>query len=329
MGEEGLKTMLMATIETGRKLGLLKQSSVDRVIVDTTLMPKAIAHPTDGRLLDKSGQKLAAFARREGLAMRRNYNREAPRLAAQIGRYAHARQYRRLNKSFRTLRSRVGRVMRDIARQLERVDPSRQDRAREILGRANRILTQKTSRKNKLHAFHAPEVECISKSTKRTPYELGARLTVAKTLKEGFVVGMRSMPCNPYDVYTLAETIEQVSILAERTPRTVIADRGYRGGEHDGIHVLRFGPKRGTTCELHGMMKRRSAIEPTIGHMKTDGQPGRNWPNGTLGDAMHAVLCSAGHNVRLLLRTLREFFARLIATLLAAMAFCLAPLAHS
>jgi IS5 family transposase len=241
------------------------------VIVDTTVMPKAVAHPTDSRLLETSRQHLVTLAEEEGLTLRQNYNREAPRLAAQIGRYAHAKQYRRIKKSLRTLRSRVGRVMRDVGRQLERIDPSRQDRAREILDRANRILTQQTKDKNKLYAFHAPEVAYISKGKARTPYKFGVKVTVATTLKEGFVVGMRSLPGNPYDGHTLAETIEQVSILADRAPKTVIVDRGYRAVELDGIQILRSGQKRGITRTLHAMIKRKSAIEPTIGHMKTDG----------------------------------------------------------
>jgi IS5 family transposase len=53
------------------------------------------------------------------------------------------------------------------------------------------------------------------------------------------------------------------------------------------------------------MIKRRSAIEPTIGRMKADGKLGRNWLKGAAGDAMHAVLCGAGHNVRLILNRLK------------------------
>ncbi len=134
------------------------------------------------------------------------------------------------------------------------------------------------------------------------------------------------MPGNPYDGHTLAETIEQVSILADRAPKTVIVDRGYRGVELDGIQILRSGQKRGITRTLHAMIRRRSAIEPTIGHMKTDGRLGRNWLKGALGDALHAVLCGAGHNVRLLLRALRLFCAQHIAWLLAAMGLTIAPL---
>jgi IS5 family transposase len=92
--------------------------------------------------------------------------------------------------------------------------------------RVNRILRQTTKDKNMLYALHAPEVECISKGKARTPYEFGVKVTVATTLKEGFVVCLRSMPGNPYDGHTLEEAIEQVSILAEQTSKIEIVDRG-------------------------------------------------------------------------------------------------------
>jgi IS5 family transposase len=161
--------MLRATIEAGRKLGLLKQSSVDRVIVDTTVMPKAVAYPTGQPPAGDLAEHLVSLAKEEGLTLRQNYNREAQRLAAEIVRYAHAKQCQRMKKSLRTLRSRVAWVMRVVGRQFERIEPSRQDRAREILGRANRILMQQTKDKNKLYAFHAPKSECISKGKARTP----------------------------------------------------------------------------------------------------------------------------------------------------------------
>ena len=152
-----------------------------------------------------------------------------------------------MKKSLRTLKSRVGRVYRDIGRQLDRIAESRQGAAKDLMHRVNRILTQTTKDKNKLYALHAPEVECISKGKARNPYEFGVKVTVATTLKEGFVVGIRSIPDNPYDGHTLEEAIEQVSILAQRTPKTVIVivDRGYQSAEPEGIRILRSGQQRG------------------------------------------------------------------------------------
>jgi IS5 family transposase len=253
-GEEGVETLLMATLAAARKLGALKPASVDRVIVDTTVMPKAIAHPTDSRLLARSRQHLVALAKAEGLTRRQNYTSEAPRREAQIGRFAHARHYRRIKKGLRTLRSRVGRVLRDIKRQQSRLGAERQAKTQHLLARTRRILTQKTHDKQKLYALHAPEVLCIAKGKTQTSYQFGVKVFVATTLKKGFVVGIRSMPGNPYDGHTLAEAIEWVSILSDRTPCTVIVDRGYRGATLDGIQILRSGQKRGITRRLHAII---------------------------------------------------------------------------
>ncbi len=167
-------------------------------------------------------------------------------------------------------------------------------------------MTQKPKDKNKLYSLHAPEAECISKGKARNPYEFGVKVSIATTLNEGLVVGMRSMPGNPYDGHTLHEALEQASILADHRPRIAIVDKGYKGAAIDGIRILRSG-QRTQSKTLKKMIKRRSSIEPAIGHMKMDGRLARNPLKGAIGDALHAVLCGAGHNLRLILRKLRLF----------------------
>jgi transposase, IS5 family len=305
IGEEGVEVLLAVTIDAARAAGLIKKSSLEKVIVDTTVMPKAIAHPTDSRLLEKSRQHLVKLAGEHGIELRQNYNRQAPRMAAQVGRYAHAKQYKRMRKAVKALKTRVGRVHREIQRKLEQLPDSAQPKAKDLLHRVRRILTQQPKDKNKLYALHAPEVECISKGKARTPYEFGVKVTIATTIKEGLVVGMRSMPGNPYDGHTLQETIEQVEILTDKRPGIAIVDKGYQGAELTGTQILRSGQRRGVTQAMKAMIKRRSAIEPAIGHMKMDGRLGRNPLKGAIGDALHAVLCGAGHNIRMLLKKLR------------------------
>lgn len=163
LGEAGVEELLAETIEAAKRAGVIKASSVKRVIVDTTVMQKAIAHPTDSRLLERCREHLVKAAARHGLKLRQNYNREAPRLASQIGRYARAKQYKRMRKALRTLRSRVGRVMRDVERQLDSVVEGSRSALQELIGRTKRILSQRQKDKNKLYALHAPEVECLAK----------------------------------------------------------------------------------------------------------------------------------------------------------------------
>ena len=152
LGEAGIEELLAETIEAAKRAGVIKASSVKRVIVDTTVMQKAIAHPTDSRLLERCREHLVKAAARYGLKLRRNYNREAPHPVRQIGRYAHARQYKRMKKVMRTLRSRVGRLMRDVERQLGTVADGSRAALQELIGRTKRILSQKTKDKNKLYA---------------------------------------------------------------------------------------------------------------------------------------------------------------------------------
>ena len=313
LGEAGVEELLAETMEAAKRGQVVKSASLKQVIVDTTVMEKAIAHPTDSRLLERCREQLVKAATQHGLVLRQNYNREAPRLASQIGRYAHAKQFKRMKKALRTLRSRVGRVMRDVERQIDGVAQQSRAALDTLLLKAKRLLAQQPKDKNKLYALHAPEVECISKGKARRPYEFGVKVSITTTHREGLVIGARSMPGNPYDGHTLAEALEQAAILSNVKANVAVVDRGYRGVAISGVKIYHPGLRRGITRGLRAMINRRSAIEPAIGHMKSDGKLDRNWLKGAVGDAIHAVMCGAGHNLRMILRKLRFFCALLLA----------------
>ncbi len=208
------------------------------------------------------------------------------------------------------------------------VDPSSLTRWRNRIGEegAEWLLTktiearQKPKDKRKLYALHEPEVDCISKGKARVRYEFGSKVSVATTHKEGFVVGMRAMTGNPYDGHTLREALEQVEILTDTSPKRAFVDRGYRGHGVETTEVFISGQRRGMTPALRRDLRRRSAIEPAVGHMKTDGRLARCALKGTLGDALHAVLCGCGHNIRMILAHLRALVAVILAALMAAIA---------
>jgi IS5 family transposase len=137
-------------------------------------------------------------------------------------------------------------------------------------------------------------------------------LNFASPTKKGVVVGMRSMPGAPYDGHTLHRQLEQVEIMTGVKRTLALADRGYRGvPPPDGTRLL-ISHTRGLPPALKKLLKRRQAIEPSIGHLKTDGLLVRNWLKGSEGDAIHAVLCGAGHHLRLILAHLRVLLLALI-----------------
>jgi IS5 family transposase len=316
IGEEGVEWLLTKTIEAGRASGTVEDKSLERVSVDTTVMEKNIAHPTDARLYETARRKLVALASEAGIKLRQSYARLAPRLASKIGRYAHARQFKRMRKALRTLRGYTGRVMRDLRRRLDDMPQGDlRERILDMVLLTSRLLHQQPKGSDKLYSLHEPEVDCISKGKARKRYEFGTKVSVAATIDEGFIIGMRALPGSPYDGHTLAEALEQVEVLTDRRPSLAVVDRGYRGHGVENSRVLISGTRR-LTPALAKLLRRRSAIEPEIGHMKTDGRLTRCPLKGTTGDALFAVLCACGHNIRKILAHLRALLALLIAAIL-------------
>lgn len=301
IGEAGCEWLLAHSIEAARKGGVIKRNSLDTVVLDTTVQPKAIAHPTDSRLLNRAREQLVQAAQECGIELRQSYARVGPVAEFQAGRYAHAKQYRRMHGQIRKLRTWLGRVIRDVQRKGSDMSAQLQTK----LATAQRLHAQKRDSKNKLYALHAPEAECIAKGKARTPYEFGVKVSVAVTAKEGLVVGMRSMPGNPYDGHTVDSQIEQVQILTGQSPKIILADRGYRGVEPPAGARLLISHTPRLPKQLKKLLKRRQVVEPMIGHMKADGLLVKNWLKGATGDALHAILCGAGHNLRMILKHLK------------------------
>ncbi|MGZ8143954.1 MAG: IS5 family transposase [Methylosarcina sp.] len=309
IGEAGCEWLLLLTIEAGVATQTVKKRDFQSVTVDTTVQEKAVCFPTDGKLYEKCRQELVKLARQQGLPLRQNYNKKAPLLLVQSHRYQHAKQIQRKRKALKQLKTLVGRVYRDIQRQLPQQEPAVQRVFQDAMEKTQRILNQKRTDKSKLYSFHAPEVECISKGKARQKYEFGVKVGITVTNKSNFVLGARSFPGNPYDGDTLYSCLEQAEILSGTRAKEAFVDLGYRGREVPGVTLYKSRQKRGlNTRRLKTALKRRNAIEPVIGHMKNDGLLRRNYLKGQLGDAMNAVLCAAGHNIRLILRQLRIFW---------------------
>lgn len=139
-------------------------------------MEKAIAHPTDSRLLEVARYQVVTEAKANGIALKQTYAREAKDLRRKAGGYAHAKQFKRLRKTVKRQRTILGILLREIERKLSKTPESEpRGKLQTIMTRAERIRTQKPKDKNKLYAMHAPEVSCIGKGKARKPYEFGSR----------------------------------------------------------------------------------------------------------------------------------------------------------
>ena len=314
LGQAGCEELLQLTIEAGVAERVIDQRDMAEVLVDTTVMEKAITYPTDSKLYLKSLQRLNQQAKAHGIKLRQSYTRTAKHLAIKAGRYAHARQYRRMRKALKQLKGRLGRVVRDIERKTTDWETLPDSLVHELT-LAKRLLAQQPKGKNKLYSLHAPEAECISKGKAHKRYEFGVKVGVVASLRTPFILAAHSLPGNPYDGHTLAWSLAHTRLNTGVPIKTAVVDKGYRGPRAvwPGAEVVIPGQR--SKDEAHRQrrrkqLRRRSVIEALIGHMKTDGLLDRNWLKGSTGDAIHVVLCAAGQNLRLILRAIAAFFAR-------------------
>lgn len=310
IGEAGCEFILGLTVMAGLATRTVAKASLAVVNVDTTVQDKAVAFPTDARLLQKARVALVRQAKKLGVELCQSYERVGKAAFVRSQRYAHARQMNRAQTQNRKLRTYLGRVIRDIDRKIQGNDAQQMIFAR-LLQVTRRIHSQPKKRAEgdppKLYSVHASEVECIAKGKAHKPYEFGVKVGIVSTSKESFVIGAKALPGNPYDGHTLKACIAQAGRITQVMPQEVYTDRGYRGhGCNSGtLKVWIEGTKRGVTQAIHRKLKRRNAVEPVIGHMKSDGRLARNFLKGMEGDAMNALLCGAGHNMRKILKKLR------------------------
>jgi IS5 family transposase len=272
------------------------------------VQPKNVAHPTDAKLLNRARERLVRLAKQHGVVLRQSYARLGKFALIKQQRYAHAKQFKRANKRLRTLKTYLGRVIRDIQRKIAG-DEALQAVFARPLSLGHRVLTQKKRQDApKVYALHAPEVECIGKGKAHKPYEFGVKVSLATTVAPSrggqFILHAKALPGNPYDGHTLKTILPGIEAVTGVALSRILADAGYKGHNAPKEHrfkVYTQGQKRGVTDAIRRQFKRRAGIEPVIGHCKEDHRMDRNFLAHREGDAINAVLAAAGYNFRRLL----------------------------
>jgi len=319
MGEVKLQVLLQESLAVATRTEAMKPSDLARIVVDSTVQPKAVMFPTDAKLLNRARERLVGLANKVGVELRQSYRRVGKFALIKHQRYAHAHQFKRANRSLRKLKTYLGRVIRDIGRRIAGDDDLEEIFARE-LSLARRVLAQdRHQRGRKVYSLHAPEVECIGKGKAHRPYEFGVKVSVATPVKHSaggqFVAHVATLPGNPYDGHTLAQVIPDTQALLGNVLERIIADAGYRGHNAPAEHRFRVytaGQRRRVNQQIKREFKRRAAIEPVIGHLKDDHRMGRNYLAHSSGDAINAILAAVGYNFRRLIQWLRLLLLRIL-----------------
>ena len=118
MGEEKLVALIQESLPVATRTGAAKPADFTEVIVDTTVQPKAVAFPTDAKLMHRARERLVRLAKKHGVELRQSYARVGKIALIPHQRYAHAKQFKRANRALEAMRTYLGRVIRDIARKI-------------------------------------------------------------------------------------------------------------------------------------------------------------------------------------------------------------------
>jgi IS5 family transposase len=295
-----LYALLQETIKSGFKTRILKEQSIKTAVIDSTVQEKNIAFPTDAKLYYKGLVLLKKLAMSVGIQLRQSYIRTGKKLLLQIGRYHHARQFRRKQKTLKKLKARLGRVIREIIRKIEAQSIVLNAKEQTLLQQCQRLWEQTRHSKNKLYSFHEPEVACIAKGKAHKRYEFGNKSTFITSAKECFILHAQAHEGNPYDGHTLPEVLTEANAslqsLIGKEIETLLSDRGYRGHGYEGdTTVLLETP---ANKKKHKKLRRRASIEPVFAHVKQHHRMGRNFLKGIAGNRLNTILAACGYNLK-------------------------------
>lgn len=249
-----------------------------------------------------------------------SYNQVCKKINHKLGGYLHAKQMKRAKKEIKSLKTILGRVIRDAERKTQnRTYIAKNTQISTIfkseLELATKLLNQQAKDKNKIYALHEPDIVCISKGKSRNRYEFGSKVSLVMTHKKSLITSAESLDGNPYDGHTLKSSLANAQNISKSKIKDVFVDKGYKGHgideEQDNVRIFISGQKtyngKKLTKTLKKHLKRRQAIEPIIGHMKNDGKLDLSRLKGAIGDKINAVLSACGHNLRMILLTTRHF----------------------
>ena len=296
IGQEGVDKVLKMTVQ----LHVEKISKEQELVADTTVQEANVKFPTDTRLHLDCIEKLWRMGDAESIKWRRRYTFTVPKLLARL-RTRSNRLVKERRKCRRKLKTIAGRLLRDFRRE---AGLGAELLYCEALTLIERVLNQKRHDKNKVYSLHDPKVLCIAKGKVHKKYEFGRKASVAMLRDSGVIVSAVSFEDNRYDGDTLAPALEQAEAMSEKSFDSVLVDKGYRGRKQIGKTKVVIPGKISQRLSVHQQRKqrkryaRRAAIEPVIGHLKSDYRMARCFLKGAEGAGLNLSLAAAAWNIK-------------------------------
>jgi len=289
-----------------------KAAQEDAVHIDTTVQEKNITYPTDSKLAIRIINRLNKLAKVHGISQRRTFVKEVKSLRLSIRHFRHIKKRAKAKRALKRLRTIAGILIRELRRALPQ--HCLFERYQHDFLLYERILKQQIKDTDKIYSLHEPQVYCVAKGKDHRQYEYGSKASIASTARSNIIVGVVSHEQNLHDSHTLPEILKHVETTRGKTVKQAVCDRGYRGKQEvNGTKIILPGKalKRDTRYQKDKKRKqcrRRAAIEPIIGHLKSDYRMARNYLKGATGDRINLLMAACAWNLKQWLLAIFWFF---------------------
>jgi len=296
IGKEGAEEIFAMSVSLHGKAVEEKQ-----VIIDTTVQEKNVTYPTDGKLAIKMIHQLHRIAQDEAIQLRRTYVKEIKAHRIKLRFFRHPKKIKKARSSMKRLKTIVGILIRDISRNLTEEQLSKYQETFELF---EKITKQQMKDSNKVYSLHESHIYAIAKGKDHKKYEYGTKASLVTTMKSNIIIGVAAHKKNEHDSKTLEAALSSANRHRTKPIVEAICDRGYRGKKEVGGTVICIPDKplkRDTKYQKEQKrkkFKRRAAIEPIIGHVKSDHRMQINYLKGFIGDEMNLLLAATAFNLK-------------------------------
>ena len=304
IGEEGVEAIFTYSVDLHGKSAREKM-----VLSDTTVVENNTTFPTDAKLAKKIIDKCNLIAKSEGIPQRQTYVRTSKQLVRDTYNPNHPKRKKKAKKSGKKLKTIAGRLLRELERELS---PSIFQEYEQELNLYKQVLAQERTSSDKVYSLHKPFTTCIAKGKAHKQYEFGNKVGLITTAKTLIITGIKSFTGNPHDSKTIEPLLEQVQTNRNHTPKEVVYDRGGKGISQIGQAIVStpdYRPlKRDTEYQKRvkrNKFRRRAAIEPVIGHLKSDFRMQQNYLWGESSPQINAFLAATGWNLKKFMKQLK------------------------
>ena len=296
IGTEGMKVIFGMSVSLHAK-----DAEESQVIIDTTVQENNITYPTDGKLAIKIINHLHKIAKEESIQMRRTYMKEIKDHRISLRFFRHPRKIKKARSAMKRLKT----IAKTLIRNMDREFSDEQHiKYAEKFYLYMRILLQEKGSKNKIYSLHESHAYAIGKGKDHKKWEYGTKASLVTTMKSGVIVGVASHKKNEHDSKTLEAALTSANENRNTPIKEAICDRGYVGKKevlNTTISLPGIPLKRDTKYQKEQKRKkfrRRAAIEPIIGHVKSDHIMKINYLKGFIGDEINLLLAASAFNMK-------------------------------